>query len=140
MILCINCSEEVPEGGRKDRLYCSAKCGNLVRNKRWKKENREGYLAGRKKNNAMRRSTPEGKWLDHKHRAKQCGINFNITFEDWWELWQPHWGQRGIGGMVMCRFNDEGAYEVGNVRIDTQANNNREAVLTGGRVSGKLRI
>lgn len=67
------------------------------------------------------------KYTDHKHRAKQSGVEFKLTYEEWWEIWEPHWEGRGLGGLVMCRYGDNGAYEVGNVRIDTQANNNREA-------------
>lgn len=130
---CRWCCGEIASIGRADRKYCSTKCGNKARNKKFQLESRDKYLANRKKTNDKRRSTPEGKYLDHKHRAKQCGIEFNLTFDEWWEIWQPHYEDRGIGKLVMCRFNDEGSYEVGNVRIDTQANNNREACETGGR-------
>lgn len=57
----------------------------------------------------------------HKAGAKGRGVPFLFTFEQWWELWAPYYHMRGSkrGQLVMCRRNDEGAYEPGNVRIDT---------------------
>jgi hypothetical protein len=130
---CPYCLAPHPEGTRTNKKYCSTRCGNNARNEKWNVLNREKYLQSRRATNAKRRATPKGKWVDHKHRAKQSGIDFNLSFEEWWQLWEPHWEDRGIGGLVMCRTNDSGAYELGNVRIDTQANNNREACLSGGR-------
>jgi len=74
--------------------------------------------------------TPKGRFSDHKRGAKQRGIAFYLTFEQWWGYWEEHWEARGTGAdaMCMCRTNDEGAYEVGNVRIDTNANNAKECL------------
>lgn len=130
---CQYCHQPIPEGGRKDRKYCSVGCGNIVRRSKWRALNREKDLQQRREQNVKRRLTPRGKWLDQKMGASQRGIDFNLTFDQWWELWETHWHERGIGGKVMCRYADKGAYEIGNVRIDTQANNNIEACLTGGR-------
>lgn len=63
----------------------------------------------------------------HKHRAKQSGVPFNLSFREWLGVWGGKLSERGLGKLVMCRTDDKGAYEVGNVRIDTQTNNNREA-------------
>lgn len=131
-VFCETCGIEI-KSGRSDKKYCSVKCGNKKRVERYSQTNRKAYLEGKRRVNNRRRATPQGKYLDHKHRAKQSGIEFKLSFEEWWNLWEPHWHERGIGGKVMCRANDEGAYELGNVRIDTQSNNNIEAVLTGGR-------
>jgi hypothetical protein len=61
----------------------------------------------------------------HKAGAKRRGIEFKFTFEEWWEIWRPHFHNRGRnkGQFVMCRTMDKGAYEVGNVRIDTVEGN-----------------
>jgi hypothetical protein len=67
-----------------------------------------------------------GKYANHKGHATTRGIEFKLTFDEWWELWEPHYAERGTGRMVMCRTNDEGPYEMGNVRIDTQSNNAME--------------
>lgn len=137
---CKNCHKPIPEGGRKDREYCSVNCGNITRRAKWRALNRERDLEQRREQNKKRRRTPEGKFLDQKVGARQRGIEFNLSFEEWWELWEPHWSERGLGKMVMCRDNDEGPYELGNVRIDTQANNNQESWDTGGlaRATGRI--
>lgn len=64
-------------------------------------------------------------YAEQKRGAKQRGIEFKLTFEEWWEIWKPHWANRGrnVGNFVMCRTMDSGAYEVGNVRIDTVKGN-----------------
>lgn len=64
----------------------------------------------------------------HATGAGQRGIAFRLTFAQWWKLWGPHYEQRGtkVGQMCMCRTGDQGAYEVGNVRIDTVAANAAE--------------
>jgi hypothetical protein len=61
--------------------------------------------------------------------AEARGIDFRLTFDQWWELWEPHYKMRGNkkGQMCMCRLHDEGAYEVGNVRIDYLKANIAEA-------------
>lgn len=133
LLICGYCGSCDVLVGRSDKIYCSTKCGNKARNAKFREVSREKYLLGQSRANTRRRATPLGKYEDHKHRAKQCGIVFNLTFEQWWGLWEPHYKDRGVGKLVMCRFNDQGGYEIGNVRIDTQANNNKEACETGGR-------
>lgn len=69
------------------------------------------------------------KYLQHKANAKQRGLEFEFTFEEWWEIWEPHFHNRGRnkGMLQMCRTRDEGGYTPGNVRIDTVESNRREA-------------
>ena len=57
-------------------------------------------------------------------------IGFELTFDEWWAIWEPHYANRGVesGNAVMCRTGDSGPYAVGNVRIDTHSGNTREAV------------
>lgn len=131
--VCRHCQAELPRGTRSNKKYCNNTCGTNARNTKWNALNREKYLQNRNAYNIKSRATPKGKWIAHKDRALGAGIPFTLTFEQWWELWEPHWEERGIGGKVMCRTADKGGYELGNVRIDTQANNNREACITGGR-------
>lgn len=71
------------------------------------------------------------KFLNHRGQAKQRGIEFKMTFDEWWEIWRPHWHNRGnkVGQFGMCRTMDKGAYEVGNVRIDTPKGNARTRSL-----------
>lgn len=79
----------------------------------------------------------------HAASAVPRGIEFKMTFSEWWSLWEPHYEKRGrnVGQMVMCRTNDQGAYEIGNVRIDTVQGNAddrsrvyREKNLAAGRL------
>ena len=80
----------------------------------WK---RNAYIAAKDK--------PVFKYRKQAANAKKRGVEFNLTFDEWWDLWADHWEERGKGSdqYCMCRTNDEGAYEVGNVRIDTCRNN-----------------
>jgi len=76
------------------------------------------------------RKIPYNAYRSHKAQAKGRGIPFDITFEDWFTLWEPHWEGRGANsadGLVMCRTGDKGGYTLDNVRIDTLSNNSIEA-------------
>lgn len=68
-------------------------------------------------------------YWQHKRSAKTRGIEFLLTPMEWWDIWAPHYHNRGvkIGQKVMCRHKDEGPYATWNVRIDTTSNNVREA-------------
>lgn len=75
-------------------------------------------------------------YKDHMYSAKQRGVTFNLTFGQWINIWEAS-GQldnrgRRVGQYVMGRYNDKGAYEVGNVKIILASVNNSEGNL--GRV------
>jgi hypothetical protein len=72
------------------------------------------------------RLTPKGRYNAQKQTAKWRGVEFNMTFDEWWSVWEPHWDRREQEDLCMCRTGDKGAYEVGNVRIDTRVNNVKE--------------
>ena len=61
----------------------------------------------------------------HKQNAKQRNIDFKLTFDEWWEVWKPHFHNRGRGKgqYVMYRTMDKGGYEIGNVYIGTVERN-----------------
>ena len=63
--------------------------------------------------------------------AKRRGIEFKLTFEQWCDACHKDWGNRGTrsGQLVMCRNKDQGPYEVGNFRIDTNRSNIQEAAM-----------
>jgi hypothetical protein len=123
--VCVACNNPIPEGKRAHAKYCSDVCGNRVRVMRFVQspESHEREMEKQR----QRRATVYGRYKLHKESAAQRGIPFVLTFEQWWGLWEPHWKGRAVGALCMCRTNDEGAYELGNVRIDTWANNIREA-------------
>ena len=61
-------------------------------------------------------------YTQQKSNAKQRGIPFLLTLEQWKQIWfqSGKWEQRGRGSekYCMCRIGDLGAYELGNVFID----------------------
>ena len=63
--------------------------------------------------------SPRRAYSSHKGSAKQRGIMFLLSFDDWWAIWEPHFHKRGCGRGKMCmaRKLDRGAYTVGNVDI-----------------------
>lgn len=75
---------------------------------------------------------PWGKFMGQIKNAERRGIAWNLTFREWWSLWEPHYGDRGTRKTqkVMCRTLDRGAYEVGNVRIDYASANGHEKKMS----------
>lgn len=61
------------------------------------------------------------KYTTHKSNAKRRGIEFNLTFEQWIDIWEKSgkWNERGRGAdkYCMCRIGDKGAYSLDNVFI-----------------------
>jgi len=53
--------------------------------------------------------------------AIKRGIKFDLTFTEWWSIWQQsgYWYHRGCcrGQYVMARFGDKGPYAISNVAI-----------------------
>jgi hypothetical protein len=59
------------------------------------------------------------RWQIHRTNAKMRGIEFKLTFEEWFCWWMDtgHYAERGNkrGEYVMGRKGDKGAYELGNI-------------------------
>ena len=59
-----------------------------------------------------------------KGKAKHRGIDFNLTYEQWFDIWKNsgHLADRGCrqGGYVMSRIKDQGPYEIGNIIIQSK--------------------
>ena len=76
-------------------------------------------------------SNDNNKYLWQRGSAKRRGISFNLTFDEWYAIWQQSgkYDQRGKckGQYVMSRYNDIGAYEVGNVFIQLHSDNINDA-------------
>jgi hypothetical protein len=68
-------------------------------------------------------------YASQKSHAKQRGIPFNLTFEEWFDWWQAtgHYHERGRNKhcYVMARYNDTGPYQLGNIYCCTVAENTR---------------
>lgn len=79
----------------------------------------------------MDRSTARQRYAQHKANAAVRGIEFDLTFDEWWEIWEPRFAERGRGKdqFGMCRTRDQGPYQAGNVRLDTPKGNAGDRVL-----------
>ena len=77
-------------------------------------------------------------WKAQRDAAKGRGIAFRFTLVGWWLWWKAELRRLGPdavrgrkrGQYVMARNGDQGAYEDGNVRAATPAENGAEAVPT----------
>ena len=76
--------------------------------------------------------------------AKQRGIGFEMSFEEWCKVWRESgvYDRRGNrrGQFVMCRPGDNGPYAVGNVEIRTALSNVREGHFLHSRARGSHQI
>ena len=90
--------------------------------------------------------TPKGKFANSKRRAKQRDIEWQLSFDEWWKLWQDsgQWNNRGVGRgkYLLCRTNDVGPYSILNTRIDTWENNmdERDRLRGEGKYSQRGKI
>ncbi len=79
------------------------------------------------------KDTPMGRFALQKKNAHQRGVEWNLTFKEWWAIWvdSGKWYRRGkmIGEYVMARFKDQGPYSVDNVYITTSSENCRDGRL-----------
>ena len=67
------------------------------------------------------------RYFCHKSKAKQRGIEFILSFDDWLNIWEKSGklNDRGCkkGQYVMSRFNDTGPYSINNVFIQLHSKN-----------------
>jgi hypothetical protein len=75
----------------------------------------------------------KSKFYEHRQNARRRNIEFNLTYDEWMNIWvqSGHWNERGrgLGKYAMCRYGDQGPYEVGNVYIDLCEVNAQQARL-----------
>ena len=66
-------------------------------------------------------------YASQKCAAKKRGIDFQLTFDEWYKVWSDsgHWHQRGRGSEKYCmaRHQDTGPYSINNVSIITNHEN-----------------
>lgn len=91
----------------------------------------------RKTSQTANYATPAYKYRQQRSSAAARGVEWLITFEEWWGVWEQSgkWAQRGHrdGQYVMGRHGDAGPYAVGNVSIIPS---NLNHAVQHGRVSG----
>src|SRR5579859_960375 len=92
--------------------------GKKLAQQRVYRQTERGKALGRKarsvyKKRQAARDTPRWRYTQHKSNAQARGIPFLLTFDEWWELWEPHWANRGLCSQcpVMSRHGDLGPYE-----------------------------
>lgn len=75
----------------------------------------------------MKLTAIKQKYHQQKGNAKSRGVDFHLTFEEWWDIWQQSgfWDKRGkqVGQYCMSRIGDTGPYAVGNVFIQLASDN-----------------
>jgi hypothetical protein len=63
--------------------------------------------------------------------ARKRGIAWQLTFDEWWDIWQQsgHWNDRGrkLNQYCMSRYGDVGPYSTTNVFIQTHIQNSKDA-------------
>jgi hypothetical protein len=124
----------------KRAWYLANREKSIARVTQWVKDNREQNNATRRARHAANPEKPHAEarrwreknpekfaYMKHRQDAKERGVPFLFTFEEWWGVWHASgkWPLRGLrkGQYVMARFGDKGGYEVGNVRICTSSEN-----------------
>ncbi|MEK1932225.1 MAG: hypothetical protein AAAC47_21105, partial [Pararhizobium sp.] len=83
--------------------------------------------------NSMTPGSPFHRFCRQRMNAKARGIEWNLSFADWWRIWRDSgkWDQRGRGYRFnMARYGDSGPYSEENVYICTGAQNASDSYLT----------
>lgn len=92
--------------------------------------------------NPLRRA--KDAFFDQRNAAKWRGIEWEMTFEEWWEVWQKSgkWIERGRGHgkYQMARFGDSRPYTVANVKIITSDANLAERESLAGELSATAKL
>lgn len=74
----------------------------------------------------LKKAFTSQKWQAENHRK----IKWKLSFVEWLDIWKKSrklsQRGRGKGKYCMARYNDQGAYEVGNVYIQEHTNNTRD--------------
>lgn len=75
-------------------------------------------------------------YQNKKREAKTRNIEFKLTFQEYYEWFLIQGIDKNIPQKLnkhawcMCRFNDTGPYELGNIYLDTMENNSRFGAFT----------
>jgi DNA-binding CsgD family transcriptional regulator len=84
--------------------------------------------------NISRTGSPAQCYLRQRETSNKRGISWEITFPEWWKVWQDSgkWAERGRGRDRYCmsRIADRGPYRLDNVEIVTNAKNTADSYLT----------
>lgn len=95
-------------------------------NRKWREANKERHDELR---NKWREANPKRTaYKNQQLNAKQRGIEWQLTFEEWRDWWGSDWNQRGCtkGCLVMARYGDTGPYALDNIYKTTCEENSRD--------------
>lgn len=80
-----------------------------------------------------RQKSPSSAYLHQKRAASVRGVDWQLTFPQWWDIWQQSgkWGMRGRGGDAYCmaRKGDAGPYTAESVYITTNRQNSSDSYI-----------
>jgi hypothetical protein len=82
--------------------------------------------------NSTTKGSPLCQFMNQRSSAGTRGIGWELTFAEWWRIWQEsdHYKERGRGyGYQMARLGNSGPYAAGNVEIITGAQNSSDSFL-----------
>lgn len=104
--------------------------------KKYYEANKERILSLRAERERKWIETPQGKYSVQKRKAKQRKISWELSFEEWWRIWQEsgYWEQRGdsVDKYCMSRRDDVGPYSIDNVYINSFSDNTKESYERNG--------
>lgn len=84
-------------------------------------------------NTKIRKPLSYYRYGKHKRDANGRGIDFKLTLDEWRDWWFQQGVDKDIPSklnkntLCMCRFNDQGAYELGNIYCATLSQNQKDA-------------
>lgn len=100
---------------RDDQRFCSDVCRNRQDERRMF-EGRTRHMAERAGLAAEDRG-PQVAYGQQVKAAEKAGIDWNLSFEDWWVMWAPHWHVRDL--YRLYRLDMQRGYIANNVCVMT---------------------
>lgn len=79
------------------------------------------------------------KYHDKKYSAIRAGIDWQLSYEEWLEVWGTLLYSRGKGRLDyhICRINEPGPYAAHNVYIGTPKDNTQDRIANSGRKNAR---
>ncbi len=138
-LICVFCGDDyrIPHWREGKSKFCSQRCSILSQQTCDTDLTRIRII----KDGKAQRLSPEvrrarNQFFDHRYSAGIRGIEFLLTFDEWWDIWlkSRHWDERGRikGQYCMARKADRGPYVVGNVLIKRVEENIAERKMPRG--------
>jgi DNA-binding transcriptional regulator YiaG len=130
----------VPEYRKDTAKYCSRKCTYEANKDTVQEARRVKATPKIIAINKARADSPEirklkGAFSNQKSQAYIRGVEWNLTFEQWYKIWvdSGHLDERGQGRDKYCmgRKGDVGPYSIDNVEIITNRENLSQSIING---------